>query len=374
MMVQPDATVSSDCREMLDSAWAPCRPRRRRGHSLIEIIVALPLALTVLGTAGIVVFIASRSRLLNDGPLREQLQSHQLLERVLRDVRAATSVADQSPHSIEFGVPDRNGDGERDDLRYEWSGVPGDPALLYMNDLPPEVVAEKVYRFDLAYTIRTLELLYGQQHLSVIKYHNDARRGDMEDWRLESGTWCAQFFLPDLPGDATSWQLDQVRFMAKSWGSLNGLMKVKVTTASPSLQPTANVLEEVILPETELDSDYAWVTLEFWTLKGLALTQGLCIVLAYEAGTDMAAKIRYEDDGENMTPNTHMITSANSGQSWSYPGSDKDLRFFVYGKHNGTASSRQFLTSMDATVQVGALDTARAQSATHLRNAPEIKQ
>lgn len=73
---------------------------------------------------------------------------------LLADLERATGFTERTATSATFTVPDRNGDGRPETLRYAWSGTPGAPLTLQMNGGTIQNLATNVQQFQLTYRTR----------------------------------------------------------------------------------------------------------------------------------------------------------------------------------------------------------------------------
>lgn len=80
----------------------------------------------------------------------------ELSDRIASDLRLARTFTERSATAVAFTVPDRDGDGLDEALRYEWTGIAGDPVTLTYNGSDHLVVAPSVQEFALAYDVTTI--------------------------------------------------------------------------------------------------------------------------------------------------------------------------------------------------------------------------
>ena len=339
-------------------------PGSRYGHSLIEVMIALPLLTAIVLAAGGLIAVASKSRSLSEGLIADQIASLQTSQQFLSDLQFAASIADSSDHSIEFSVSDRTGDGMPESIRYNWSGVEGDPLSYQINEMRPVVIAEKVDNFTLTQTIRKIS------QTTILKHHDDASAGVFNSKAIIAGEPVAQSVIANLPASATTWSLDRVRFMARASGALDGVLTVSVVGVDNLLQPLSRrVLESQRVSEHQLDSEFSWVDVKFWNTQNL--NRPVAIVFSYESGSDAAGEVCFESDGLNMTDETAWMTSKDNGITWTIPNAAEDLRFYALGTHNGLMTERTTLKQIQVTLQLGA-DNQVSHSSARLFNEPEI--
>ena len=341
--------------------------------TLLELVVCLPVMAMLLAASASSIYVAGLARLQDKGLLHDKFEGGMVLHRVSEDLRLALSFANRSPGAVEFAVADQDGDGVDDRIRYEWSGVPGDPLFSQFNCGTVETVAGDVHHFQLVYRSETRMTAPLNSELALLKYNDDAPGGHFHDSEIERNKWCAQYLLPSLPVGTTEWKIKRVRFMAKSDGDQTGVIEVRITKADAALKPTAEVIDAARLEESQLDSSMAWVDVDFTAANQLDPTRGVCLVIAQTSADGKAAKVAHNHGGDPMPGNTHWMTSDNAGESWSAPVDDRDMRFFVYGTYDGYASSaQQYLAEVGIQLQLGADSQSRLTTAVHVLNNPEV--
>lgn len=127
-------------------------PRLRRGgFTLLEAMISTVIISILMGAMFSVMLIAARS-LGGDGEAEENaFEGRQAVEQVTADLQLANRFLVAQPWEVEFTVPDRDGDGQDETIRYAWSGRPGDPLTRRYNGGGTVAVAENVNQFDLTY-------------------------------------------------------------------------------------------------------------------------------------------------------------------------------------------------------------------------------
>ncbi|HBE72233.1 MAG TPA: hypothetical protein DDW52_29215 [Planctomycetaceae bacterium] len=131
-------------------------PNQRSGLTLIELLIASASSTLLLGGLCTSIFIASRAIDDSDSGVSSELQSSSVVEDILADLRVARKVISNSSDSIVCVVPDRNGDGVDDVLRYQWSGRAGDPLIRQVNDSPAGEILRDVKSLNFQYFTRTV--------------------------------------------------------------------------------------------------------------------------------------------------------------------------------------------------------------------------
>jgi hypothetical protein len=121
----------------------------RWGHTLMEMVVAMTAAAVLMGGMGGTIYLASQALHDGDSKAVQQVQDRQVMEQLLDDVELALIFTERTNTAIEFTVPDRDGDGQPETIRYAWSGVAGDPLTYEYNGSAPTAIAHDVQQFDL---------------------------------------------------------------------------------------------------------------------------------------------------------------------------------------------------------------------------------
>ena len=71
-----------------------------------------------------------------------------IINQISDELRYATVITQQTAQILEFVVADRNNDGTAEKIRYEWSGVAGDPLRKTVNGGTAVDVLTSVYAFN----------------------------------------------------------------------------------------------------------------------------------------------------------------------------------------------------------------------------------
>lgn len=132
-------------------------PRRTRSaFTLVELIVASVSASVLVAGLGSSIYIASRAFDDSDSITVRNLDASFAADEILTNLQFATSFSERSTTAVEFQVPDRDGDGSYETIRYAWSGSDGDPLTKSFNGSTPEVILDGVADLNLEYFTRTL--------------------------------------------------------------------------------------------------------------------------------------------------------------------------------------------------------------------------
>lgn len=129
----------------------PATKYRRRGYTLLELVIALPLmTLLMLGLAS-AIHIAARAIPDGSGAAAATLHSGAALDLLEAELGCATAVTSRSATEIVFVTPDRSGDNVAESVRYSWSGIAGNSLMREFNGSLPEILVPSVQDFALSY-------------------------------------------------------------------------------------------------------------------------------------------------------------------------------------------------------------------------------
>jgi hypothetical protein len=333
----------------------------------------LPIQTLVLAAAASSIFFAAKVSFLQQGALRDRYTSGVTTARIAEDLRLGISFSRLTPHDVEFTVPDRSGDGIDDQIHYWWSANPGDPILCETNGGPVETIAAGVQSFELEYRLRTKQIAPLDSEMALLKYNDNAPGGHFHDKTIEHDKWCAQYLRPSFPLGTTKWKIKRAQFMARREGDATEVLDVRLTTADANRKPTEEVIDRVLINETELDDSMTWLSVDFTSANDLDPNDGVCLVIAQHSPSEKAGKVRYNHGGNPMPGDTHWMKSDNAGESWSDAKSDEDMQFYVYGTFDGFQSyTKSYLAGVGITLQVGEDVNSKRMAAVHVVNTPEV--
>lgn len=132
------------------------RTPARGGFTLLEAVLSMLVVSIILGAIGSLMVMTTRQLSASTGGAANLLRGNQLAQQITAELSVATSVTERTATAVTFTVPDRNGDGQPETIRYAWSGTPGNPVTRAYNGGTPANVAENVYAFSLDYLLKTV--------------------------------------------------------------------------------------------------------------------------------------------------------------------------------------------------------------------------
>ncbi len=350
--------------------------RYRPAFTLVELVLGIVITSILLGALSSALLLASHALPGQNKTTDRTAEAGRVLDDIASELQYAVQIVERSGRAITFTVPDRNGDGSPERIRYAWSGTAGDPLTRQYNAGSAYAVLPAVHQFSLGYDLQSnTETCPGppvESEEAIVSYWMTAV--SRKDYDVTASKWIGQYFTPAslrFPvASLATWRLTRVLFLAKKDGPTDGQVLVQIRTPNSDGTPTSTVLEERTLYENTLTDSYAWVEFPFDNVTGLGPSDGLCLVLRWGSGGANVSRIRYED----AAGSGRLITS-DAGQSWSYS-SSKSMYYFAYGKviTPGPVQTvtRQYITGVRISLQAGAESDARLDVGARLVNAPEL--
>jgi len=191
----------------------------RRGHTLVELVTAMASSAILLAGLGSVMWIASQVAN-SPSASSHRLRAAEAVNEFANDVRFATFLITRTQRVLEFVVTDRNSDGTAERIRYEWSGVPGDPLQKTVNGGTPVALVDSVQDFQVSVaTASENESLTATTDSAEAILASNAVSATGSDRNINQDSFSAQRINPTafsgVPASATSWNLTRVDFQAR---------------------------------------------------------------------------------------------------------------------------------------------------------------
>ncbi len=128
----------------------------RGGFTLLEVMVASASATILLVGLASSVFVVSQAFDSSDVTMVRNLDAGFAADDILSDLQFATRFTERTATAVTFKVPDRNGDGADETIRYAWAGSAGDPLTKELNGSAPVSILDDVAALNLEYFTRTM--------------------------------------------------------------------------------------------------------------------------------------------------------------------------------------------------------------------------
>ena len=350
--------------------------RRRRGHTLMELVVAMAASTFLIAGMGSVMFIG-RQIAYTPTDVTRRATASDVVAQICDELRYATSVIQQTSQILEFVVADRNADGTAEKFRYEWSGVAGEPLRKSVNGGTSVDILPAVNNFNITLQQAPKTTTYTTTNDSaeaLLLTTASVQSGSRRD--IDVTNQMAQVITPtafsSIPSNAISWTLSRIDFYAQQNSFATETLAIQVRPAGePYDAPTGNVLGQATVAESSLAASDGWNTLTLPTaIRDLSLNRRYSLVFLQPSGSGSAAQIPYRDSTASGVSD-----STDAGASWQYL-STRQMYARIYGSYNTPGTSynvtRNYVSSVRIALQIGSQGYSRIDASAALRNSPEL--
>ncbi len=379
---------------------------RHGGFTLLELVVSSVVLSVIMAGLGSAMLIAGRALPEAGSAAMAAVAAADAAEQMTADLRYATAVSERSATIIEFTVPDRNGDGTPEVIRYAWSGTAGAPLTRRYNGATAVEILANVAEFALSYDVKTISTETPQLNESpetlLIDYTSST---DYYDYPVAQTQWYGEYFLPALPANTVHWKVTRVRFQAMqaetvsapsapmekttlkgtaamasttsststSTGDAAGETRVQIQRATTGGFPSGVAIEEKTLYESALSSSYLQCEETFTQVSGLAPREGLCLVFKWVSDAE-ACRLLGRNRNVAAT-NLSLAETTGQGTSWTKL-SGQSLLFSVYGTVTTAGTpliqNTYYLDAVQIQLRAGGDGQSFVQTAAGTVNRPEV--
>ncbi|HEV7298858.1 MAG TPA: type II secretion system protein [Tepidisphaeraceae bacterium] len=346
----------------------------RRGMSMMETMAAVAVAGILFASLGSSVVWVSKALPSATDPVVAGAVARDALQQFTTDLRYAMRVTERDARAITFAVPDRNGDGAEETIRYSCEATAGSPLLRAYNGGAPVTIVPRVRSWNIAYRDRAIavpreplesaEQSFLSPGLGLLSYAHAVNDHD----------WHGQYFRPYVPLTATDYRITRVRFRARSRGGNSGQFLVRVMRSAPTGVPTGTVLAETLVLEQSLSTSFEWVNVTFTDPIWLPASEQASIVVTHVSDTD-ACEVQASSITLSLA-NTAFLSTGNAAASWSVQPL-RSMSLYAWGTYRtpqspSTAHSLLSLT-VTLTPEVGTGSAGGATiAAVDMVNRPEV--
>jgi hypothetical protein len=289
------------------------------------------------------------------------------LDRLVQELRYAIAINEYTDRAVEFVTADRDGDAVDEVIRYEWSGVAGDPLARTYNAGPAVPVAGDVLAFSLGYALESYQRRSAPVESAEIVLTGRTTGSGRATYALDGSKWMGQYFFPSaLPAEAVTWRVNRIQIMASTATVKGSLMYAQLRPVEYGHYPSATVLEQVNVADGDLSSTAGWIDLVFSNVAGLSPDEGLCLVLGWGADSPSVG-LEYCGVGADR------LVSANGGGVWVVE-TNSSMLFTVLGAYTvgGTLMTVDILARVDVELHSGGEEPAALHASVNTVNRPEV--
>ncbi|MBL8764524.1 MAG: type II secretion system protein [Phycisphaerae bacterium] len=344
---------------------------RSRGFTLVELAASMAIMALLTGALASIVVLSTRAAatMRSEETVRGNLDACMTL--IDLDARAATQVLRRGSLELDMLVPDRNGDGDPERIRYAWSGSPGAPLRRTYNTEDPYPVSPPLQSFALAFeSISAPDAVTSPSTETAEMLLASNQATPNASFQLDQSNWCGHIITPTLPVGAIAWRVTRVQVQLRMSSARNGTTSIELRGVNSSGKPDPIVIDSSGLDEAAIGSTYAWFEAAFRGAGGLTPGSRIALTLNGEASSQrLEAGYVFAALGGSFTG---MVRTSNSGGSWTAVLAGLAFRLYGTATLPGTTktTTHEYLTAVRVTARPADKGT-ESRIAIPLMNAPE---
>jgi prepilin-type N-terminal cleavage/methylation domain-containing protein len=350
--------------------------RRHRAFTMLEMMVAMVASAFLLAGLGSIMFIA-RQIAYSPTAAARRAKTGDVINQISDELRYATVITQQSAQVLEFVVADRNNDGTAEKIRYEWSGVAGDPLVKTVNGATPVNVLTSIYAFGVTLQQKTKTTTLTTTTDSAEAFLGGAGSAVTGSYRdIDISNYCAIQITPaaltGLPANALSWNLTKFEFHGKQNGAPNETLTVQLRSTGDPDSPTSTIVGQTTMPESSISAAGGFNMVTFPNgIRNLVFSRTYQVAFLQQSGGGKALQLTNNDG----VASTGVYESSDAGASWQYV---TPRQYFgrVYGTFTTPGPSynviRNYVPCIRLALQSGDQTHARVDASIPLRNSPEL--
>lgn len=318
----------------------------------------------------------AKTRSQDDSLFKTNFRISDVTSQMAYDIESATAIASLTPSNIEFLVPDRDGDGLPDQIKYTWSNTTTQKKIFWsINGNTPSEIFNDAGNLQIAATAINAPSSVAFHQLSdvaILKSIDCLPDAKYFEHSITSTSAIGQYLIPDINSSSAKWDLGSIRLMVRAGDAItDGILRIRITKADASRKPTSVVLAEVTVPESRLGPDYRWLTIPFAPIGRQTATTPICITISSGGGTGSVARVMFAESLTNSPANAFLLQSTNGGTSWTVGDGKRGLRFYAYGFYDNYSGTRRFITNVDLRITSSSSSNLAAETSVAIFAKPE---
>ena len=351
------------------------RTCRRRGWSLVELLVSTAASAVLIGGLASAVVLATRALPAPSEGAGAPADVALVADQLAADLTFAVSVSELSSRRIAFQVPDRTGDGVPEELTYEWSGAVGAPLRLSRNRSAFVDLLPRVSDFTLMPGTTTVTEQTAPTRQTNSTLLASCLTGSVtSDASIQGTLWTGNVFRPDLPADAVSWRPSAVWLCLAANGMPNGTARVRLYALDWRGVPAGTPLAETTVLESGLTVSYQWYEFAWPGVPELAPGTGVAFIVEHVSNAP-SCKVGFRFTPTASERGYNRVVSTDGGQTWNHM-STHSVLFSLYGtvvrEVPGGSVDRHYLTTVRVRLAVDGATDRTLETTVRLLNTPEV--
>ncbi len=351
------------------------RPHRRRGWSLVELLVSTAASAVLIGGLASAVVLATRALPAPSEGAGAPADVALVADQLAADLTFAVSVSELSSRRIVFRVPDRTGDGVPEVFAYDWPGEPGAPLRCRRNGNRDIDVLRNVTDFTLVRGTTTVTEQTAPTRQTNNTLLASCLTGSVtSDASIQGSLWTGNVFQPSLPEDAVSWRPTAVWLYLAANGIPNGTARVRLYALDWRGVPAGTPLAETTVFESGLTVSYQWYEFAWPGVPDLAPGTGVAFIVEHVSNAP-SCKVGFRFTPTGSEQGYTRVISTDGGQTWNLMPTHSVL-FSLYGtvvrEVPGGRVDRHYLTTVRMRLAVDGATDRTLETTVRLLNTPEV--
>lgn len=342
-----------------------------RAFSLIELVAALGITTILLAAIASAVIIATRALPQTNDAFSAPMSAGRVVDQMSGELESALLVLSQTPTSISFTVPPRNGDTVPEKITYSWAGTSGAPLTRQYNSGTPVSLIDSVDQFSLTpVAITSTESYPGvatEDTSDSLIIDNSSTTGSATQGVNASNCLGQYFCSSSWPSGVVGWRPTSVQFQAKQSG-LIATTDILMAPAVSNFTPGAPYAQQYSDTGLGLLASFGWQQYSFSGIDRLAPAAGVCLMVEGASGGTNSMILE-----TNSLPG--LIQSSDGGSTWSYI-SNQGIVSQLFGKLTRSTTTQfattKYLTALTITLRAGPGSNPAVTSTAQLLNQPAL--
>jgi hypothetical protein len=344
---------------------------RTRAFSLIELVAALGITTILLAAIASAVMIATKALPQTNDAFSSPMSAGRVVNQMAGELESALLVLSQTPTSISFTVPPRNGDTVSEKITYSWAGPSGAPLMRQYNSGTPVSLIDSVDQFSLTPVIITSTESYPgvatEDASDSLIIDNSSTTGSATQGVNASNCLGQYFCSSSWPSGVVGWRPTRVQFQAEQSG-LIATTDILMAPALSNLTPAAPYSQQYSDTGLGLLSSFAWRQFSFSGIDRLSPAAGVCLMVEGASGGTNSMIVE-----TNSLPG--LIQSTDGGSTWSYI-SNKGMVSQLFGKLTRSTTTQlattKYLSALSITLRAGPSTNPAVTSTAQVLNQPAL--
>ncbi|MBX3409269.1 MAG: hypothetical protein KF859_05220 [Phycisphaeraceae bacterium] len=302
--------------------------RSRRAVSLLEIVVSMT-AFAVILLAGLsAVTLVTRAASVDETGAGTHIDMRPELDMIEAEIAFAKRIISFSSTSVQYTVPDQNGDGEDETIVLAWAGKAGAPLTRSVNGSAPADLVPGVGTFSMSLVNGAVNEAASAGESGEQLVYSSPSGAVNGSLAITDTAWSAVTCVPQAIAGATGYRVTRVRVRMSGEPPLDGKVTLRLyqATATALIQP---MLHEVVFGEETLGDTMRFA--DIYLTHAPILPAGSRIALVVGAsGSGTIARLATQSNSQNTNLRS-VINSSNAGSTWSADTS-RELFYQVYAR------------------------------------------